>query len=71
MTTQPQLLTIKQFSERHPAFSEASIRWLRFNQAANGFADAFRAVGSRVLINEDRFFALIEEQNSISHGDRV
>ncbi len=64
MIERPQFLTIKQFAEKHPVFTQSSLRWLRFNQGTNGFADAFRCVGRRVLINEDRFFELIEEQNS-------
>jgi len=48
---------------QHPAFSEASLRWLRFNQGTNGFADAFVTVGRRVLIDEGKFFFAIEKQN--------
>ena len=60
----PTLLTFKQFAARHPAFPEGSIRWMRFMQDKNGFASAFKAIGeNRVLIDERRWFEIIEEQN--------
>jgi len=59
----PRLMSLKQFSLKHPAFSEPSLRWLRFNQATNGFARAFLTVGRRVLIDEGEFFAAIEREN--------
>jgi len=43
--TTPVLLTFRQFADRHPAFSESSLRWLRFQEASNGFATAFVRVG--------------------------
>lgn len=57
------LLTVRQFSEKHPAFPQGGLRALRFNSATNGFAKAFVTVGRKVLINEEAFFAVIEEQN--------
>ena len=63
MTEIPALFMIKQFSERHPAFSEASLRWLRFNEASNGFEGVFLTVGSKVVVDEGAFFRAIERQN--------
>jgi len=63
MIETPNLLTIEQFSEKHRAFSPASLRWLRFNQETNGFSGAFVTVGRRVLIDEGEFFKAIEQQN--------
>ena len=60
----PRLMSLKQYSQKHPAFSEPGLRWLRFNQEANGFAEAFITVGRRVLIDEGRFFEVIDRQNS-------
>lgn len=57
------LLTVKQFAEKHPAFSAPAIRNIRFNQDSNGFAPAFKTVGRKVLIDEKAFFAIIEEMN--------
>jgi hypothetical protein len=63
MIETPNLLTIAQFSEKHRAFTVASLRWLRFNQETRGFARAFLTVGRRVLIDEGKFFYAIEQQN--------
>lgn len=69
----PLLLTFRQFSERHPAFSESSLRWTRFNEDKNGFAGAFVTVASRrVLVWEEEFFRVIARQNELdeeSFGD--
>ena len=79
MSDIPALLTFRQFSEKHQAFTEASLRWLRFrseesrcirsrrkpvaDEVPNGFADAFVQVGRRVLIDEVRFFRIIAVLN--------
>ena len=58
------LHTIRQFSERNPAFPEGGLRALRFNSDKNGFAPAFVKVGRKVLIDEARFFEIVERQNN-------
>ncbi len=57
MTTRT-LHTVPQFAKKNPAFTEASIRWLIFNEGSNGLKDAAAIVriGRRVLIDEDRWF---------------
>jgi len=60
------LLTIKQFAEKHKAFSELSLRHKIFFAETNGFATAIRRVGRRVYIIESEFFAAIERQNTRS-----
>ena len=62
--SKPQLLTVKQFCQQHPAFTEGGLRWLLFNRQDNGLDRAVLKVGRRVLIDVDRFFAWINEQNS-------
>jgi hypothetical protein len=57
------LLTIRQFSDRHPAFSVSSIRALRFYQDTNGFSGAFLSLGSRVILDEDLFFQCLDGLN--------
>ena len=57
------LLTIRQFSEKHPAFPQGGLRAIRFNADANGFKSAFLKVGRKVLIDENKFFAIVETQN--------
>ena len=66
-TTQNQspILTVAQFSARHPAFSAGSLRSLIFLSKprrssagkipANGLASALVRIGRRVLIDEDKF----------------
>jgi len=66
--TTPRLLTFSQFAERHPAFPVNSLRWLRVKADPeapdyNGFAAAFVKVGGRVLVDEERFFQIVAEQN--------
>jgi hypothetical protein len=62
-TSDGDIVTFKQFSEANPAWSEQSLRWLRFNQSSNGLeaAGAFIELPgslkkSRVLIDKPRFF---------------
>jgi hypothetical protein len=75
-THAPVLSTIRQFSERYPAFSQGSLRNLihlsseRYSSKgkipANGLSIALIRIGRKLLINEVRFFQWIEEQQ----GDR-
>ncbi|MEI6067960.1 MAG: hypothetical protein WCP96_11495 [Methylococcaceae bacterium] len=50
--------TVKQFSERHPAFTVGSLRALIFNANSNGLNEsgAIVRINRRVLINEPNFF---------------
>jgi hypothetical protein len=57
------LFSIRQFSERNPAFSQSSLRALRFNQSTNGFAPAFLTVGRKILVDESKFFEIIDTIN--------
>lgn len=68
----PTLETVRQFSDNHPAWSQAALRNLIFNSKprqsskgeipGNGLAPAIVRVGGKVLIDVDRFFEWIEEQ---------
>jgi hypothetical protein len=70
----PCLLTVRQFSEKHPAFTESSLRWLIFqanskivSQCAiytNGLQNAILRIGGRVLIDERKFFVWLSENQS-------
>jgi hypothetical protein len=64
----PTLNTVKQHASKHPAFTEAALRMYIFNEAQNGLAKsgAIVRVGRKVLIDEAKFFAWIESQNSKS-----
>jgi len=59
----PTLLTVKQFCQQYPAFTEGGIRWLLFNRKENGLARAVVNVGRRILINAEQFFQWLDEQN--------
>lgn len=59
----PTLLTVRQFAERHTAFSQAGLRYLIFNASTNGMAKCLRRVGRRVLIDETIFFEWIEKNS--------
>lgn len=71
-THAPVLSTIRQFSEKYPAFSQGSLRNLihlsseRYSSKgkipANGLNIALIRIGRKLLINEVRFFQWIEEQ---------
>jgi hypothetical protein len=55
-------LTVKQMAAKHPAFSEASLRYHIFNETRNGLDKALIRVGKKILINEDAFWDWLENQ---------
>lgn len=55
--------SVRQFSQRHPCFSEASLRYYIFNETKNGIDKAIKRVGRKILINEERFFDWLEGQD--------
>ena len=57
------LRTVKQFCQENPAFSEGSMRWLLFNRESSGLDQAVVKVGSRVLIDVDKFYLWLTKQN--------
>lgn len=71
-TFPPTYLTVRQFSERHPAFSQGSLRSLIFGArrrhssqgeiSGNGLERALVKINTRVLINEAAFFAWVAER---------
>ncbi len=64
MSTPLTTLTFRQAAERYPAFSEAALRWLRFNGNENGFDDCVIKLGRRVLLDTAAFERWLE-----SHRD--
>lgn len=58
------LLTVKQFAIKHPAFSEASLRYHIFHERTNGLNLALRRIGRKILINEEQFFIWIDAQQA-------
>lgn len=57
-----QLHTVRQFSQKHPIYSEGSIRHVIFNAKTNGFAPAIVRQGRRVLIDESAWFECLKRQ---------
>jgi hypothetical protein len=71
MTT-PTLLTLRQFAEKHPAFSEGALRWHVFRAADNGLERhrAIKRLGRRVYIDEAAFFAWMDwQQPGATYGN--
>ena len=57
------LLTVQQFVEKHPAFTPGGLRWWLFHREDNGLKRAVVRVGRRLLLDEEEFFAWVDEQN--------
>jgi hypothetical protein len=58
-------LSVKQFTEKHPAFTTGGLRSLIFNEHINGLAKSgvIVRIGRKVLIDEAKFFAWVAVQN--------
>ncbi len=54
------LLTVRQFAEKHRAFSEASLRFSIQNSNKNGFDKVIRRLGRKILIDECAFFKWVD-----------
>lgn len=65
MNTSPRkFYTIKQISQKHPAFTESSLRYWASNSVNNGFKQCMVRVGKRkIYIDEEAFFVWLEKQN--------
>ncbi len=73
------LLTVKKFAERHKdaGLTEAALRAIIWNAEerqsskgtipGNGFASAILRLGSKVLLDEHRFFEILRAKQS--HGE--
>lgn len=57
------LLTVRQFTEKHPAFSEGGLRYIIFHAEKNGFVKCIRRIGRKVLLDEKSVFQWVDEQN--------
>jgi hypothetical protein len=60
-------LTVKQFINKHPAFTNGGLRSLIFNECQNGLAKsgAIVRLGRKVLIDETLFFSWVQSQNKV------
>jgi len=61
---QHSLLTVNQFTEKHPAFTVGALRWMIFNAKDNDLqqSGAIIRLGKRVLISEERFFSWVDSK---------
>lgn len=55
-------LTVAQLSQRYPAFTQGSIRWLIFNSSTNGFNKVIRRIGRKVVLSLSAWKAFLEEK---------
>ncbi len=62
-----QYLTVKQLSEKYPAFPASGIRHLIFHAKAKNFENCLIRVGRKVLVDSDRFSAWIESHRNATH----
>ena len=58
------ILTVKLFSIKYPAFSQGAIRYLIFHSRSNGFEHCLRRAGRKILILESEFLAWLDSQNN-------
>ena len=57
------LLTVRQFSQKHPAFPEGGLRYNIFHAKQNGFSQCIRRIGRKVLLDEADVFRWVDDQN--------
>lgn len=70
----PVLLTVRQFAEKHKAFTNGSLRSLIFNARSressnglilgNGLESSLIRIGKRLLIDEAMFFTWVRSQSN-------
>jgi len=68
MNQTPNLQTVPQFAENNPAFPTGGLRYQIFNEEKNGLkaAGAIVRVGRKVLIDVDKYFAWVYNQNQVA-----
>lgn len=57
--------TVKQFTDKKPAFTTGGLRSLIFNETTNGLKEsgAIVRIGRKLLIEDSKFFAWVSAQN--------
>ena len=68
MSEEQNLFTIKQFVDRHPAFTSGGLRFQIFHADTNGLkaSNAIIRIGRKILIDADRYFGWVYDQNKAS-----
>lgn len=54
--------TVRQFCQRNPAFTEASVRSYIFDAARHGLEPAILKAGRKVLVHEKEWFAAFQRK---------
>ena len=62
------LIPVSHWNKYHDYPSVSGLRYLIFNEKANGFSSVVRRVGRRVLISENDFFSWVEQQQPKEGG---
>jgi hypothetical protein len=59
--------TVKQFCNKYPAFPEGGVRHRIFHENQNGLAKSGAIIrnGRRILINEEKWFAWLENGGTV------
>lgn len=52
-------LTVRQFSQKHPAFPEGGLRYWIFHAETNGFHQCICRIGRKVLLDEAEVMAWV------------
>ena len=65
MTNKTRLIPLSKWNDFHPYPTVASLRHLVFFEETNGFSKVLRRIGRRLYIDEESFFAWVNE-NSLS-----
>lgn len=67
----PILIPLTQWAKHHPWPSASALRQLVYYADKRGFNDCFKRVGRRVLIDQEAFFAWVDQQDAIGRGKDV
>jgi len=62
------LIPANEWNEHHHWPPLGGLRHLIHHSKNNGFADAFIRCGRRVLVDEERFFEILQDQQKINRG---
>ncbi len=62
--TKTRLIPASAWGKYHPWPPPGGMRHLIFNAKTNGFEQAIKRIGRRVLIDERKFFEIVNEKNS-------
>lgn len=58
------LVQVTKWEERFSYPTLGQLRWLIFNKDSNGFSKCIVKIGRRILIDVDRYWEWVEDQNA-------